>query len=53
MAADTTPDRFASVHALLAEYDVLEREMADPPALEVTCKASPPVPVELKTELLL
>ncbi|MDA2982192.1 MAG: PCRF domain-containing protein, partial [Actinomycetota bacterium] len=30
MAADTTPDRFASVHALLAEYDVLEREMADP-----------------------
>jgi peptide chain release factor 1 len=30
MAADTTPDRFASVHALLAEYDVLEKEMADP-----------------------
>ena len=30
MAAATTPDRFASVHALLAEYDVLEKEMADP-----------------------
>jgi len=30
MAAAATPDRFASVHALLAEYDVLEREMADP-----------------------
>jgi len=30
MAAETTPDRFASVHALLAEYDVLEKEMADP-----------------------
>jgi len=30
MAADTTPDRFASVHALLAEYDILEKEMADP-----------------------
>ena len=30
MAAEATPDRFASVHALLAEYDVLEKEMADP-----------------------
>ena len=30
MAAAATSDRFASVHALLAEYEVLEKEMADP-----------------------